>query len=202
MCAGGRTNDGQSEGCVGIGVTTALAHTPARRTSAAKPTVPPARPSFVRTLSSGSLAARRRACSAGSEPHTIASCVAVPPVMCTQSVRGEYSRRWVAARSAGERWEGGWVAARQESRIMRGCAASRVPTVGEGVQQAQGGLHPPSATRGAAGHSTSALTDGWAAACCRARCRATGCRAGRAAGMLKDDPAARQPRLPGTVELA
>lgn len=59
------------------------------------------------TLSSGSFAARRRASSAGSAPHTMASCVAVPPVMCTQSVSGLYSMRCVMARSAGRRRRGG-----------------------------------------------------------------------------------------------
>ncbi len=59
------------------------------------------------TLSTGSLAARRRACSAGSEPHTIASWVAAPPVMCTQSVRGEYSSCCATATSAHRGREGG-----------------------------------------------------------------------------------------------
>lgn len=75
------------------------------------------------TLSSGSLATRRRACSSGSAPQTMASCVAVPPVMCTQSVSGLYSMRCVMASSAGRAGgestaaaaaaaeSGGWVGA-------------------------------------------------------------------------------------------
>ena len=43
------------------------------------------------TRSSGSAAAFRRCCSAAVGPHTIMSCVAVPPVMCT------YARLWCAA---------------------------------------------------------------------------------------------------------